>query len=100
MQSTLIRCLKSAVNRKIYVITEQQKSLTLLPIDVVSEVYENWVIKQNNYTRHRKTETKVQKAMNLINSGLTYTQAQEELNVSRSTFYRLVANAKSKDKFQ
>jgi hypothetical protein len=98
IQSTLISCLKSALSRKIYVITEQHKSLTLLPIDAVSEVYENWVIKQNNYTRCRRNENESQKAINLINSGYTYTQAQEQMGVSRSTFYRLIA--KRKDRFE
>ena len=98
IQSTLIRCLKSALSRKIYVITEQHKSITLLPIDVVSEVYENWVMKQNNYTRCRRNENKIQKAVNLISSGYSYTQAQEQMGVSRSTFYRLIATRK--DRFE
>jgi len=91
----LKECMDLASEKNIYLITEQHLSLMILPENVRDEVYRNWVYKSNCVTsRTRRTRVLREKALELIENGMTYDNAQNELGVSRSTFYRLLADGK------
>jgi len=86
----LASCLKLALSKKVYIITEEQNALTKIPLDDISEFY-SWLINQNIQTSLRRKYNDIETARNLIKSGLTVSQATKKMGISRSTFYRLIS---------
>jgi hypothetical protein len=90
--TTLHYCMDLALQKNIYLISEEHLSLMLMPEQVLNEVYLNWPRKyMAPVPRCRKHDTRKQQALELVAKGMNHTNAQNELGVSRSTFYRLIS---------
>jgi hypothetical protein len=90
--TTLHYCMDLALQKNIYLISEEHLSLMLMPEQVLNEVYLNWPRKyMSPVPRCRKHDTRKQQALELVAKGMNHTNAQNELGVSRSTFYRLIS---------
>jgi hypothetical protein len=93
--TTLQCCMDLALQKNIFLISEEHLSLTLVPEQVLNELYLNWPRKHMSpVSRCRKHETRKQQALELVAKGMNHIDAQRELGVSKSTFYRLLADAK------
>ena len=89
--TTLHYCMDLALQKDIYLISEEHLSLMLVPEQVLNELYLNWPRKyMSSVPRCRKHDTRKQQALELVAKGMNHTNAQNELGVSRSTFYRLI----------
>jgi DNA-directed RNA polymerase subunit N (RpoN/RPB10) len=93
--TTLHYCMDLALQKNIFLISEEHLSLMLVPEQVLNELYLNWPRKyMSPVPRCRKHETLKQQALELVAKGMNHTNAQRELGVSRSTFYRMLADGK------
>lgn len=84
-------CMDLAVSQKIYIITEKHLGLLHFPNDYIDEVYYDWIQKYS-FSNFSKRNNIKQKLNRLLNDGLSPIQIQEELGISKSTFYRLAKN--------
>jgi hypothetical protein len=84
-------CMDLAVSQKIYIITEKHLSLLHFPNNYIDEVYYDWIQKYS-FSNFSKSNNIKQKLNRLLNDGLSPIQIQEELGISKSTFYRLAKN--------
>lgn len=90
--TTLHYCMDLALQKNIYLISEEHLSLMIMPEQVLNEVYLNWPRKyMSPVPRCRKHDTRKQQALELVAKGMNHTNAQNELGVSKSTFYRLIS---------
>ena len=84
-------CMALAVSQKIYIITDKHLGLLHFPNDCIDEVYYDWIQKYS-FSNFSKRNNIKQKLNRLMNDGLSPIQIQEELGISKSTFYRLAKN--------
>ena len=81
-------CMDFAVSQKIYLITEKHLSLLHFPNECLDEVYYDW-IRKSAFIDFSKRNNIKRKINSLMHDGLSPTQIQEELGISKSSFYRL-----------
>ncbi len=91
-ESTVLDCVDRALAQKVYVITEQHLSLQYLPADRLDEAYRNMVRPQIS-GGYRVRRSRTEQITELLDQGLTPVEVQEQLKVSKSTYYRLMAEA-------
>jgi DNA-binding CsgD family transcriptional regulator len=91
-ESTVLDCVDRALAQKVYVITEQHLSLQYLPADRLDEAYRS-MVRPQIYGGYRVRRSRTEQITELLEQGLTPVEIQEQLKVSKSTYYRLMAEA-------
>jgi hypothetical protein len=90
-ESMVLDCVDRALAKSVYVITEQHLSLQYLPLDHLDEAYRSLVQPQITGGFRVRLSRKDQ-ITDLLAQGLTATEVQERLKISKSTYYRLMAD--------
>jgi hypothetical protein len=93
--SVLVDYADRALTKKVFVVTPNHLSLNHMPDDVLVEAYKNLVRPQIAPGTHTQSKRSSQIAY-LLAQGLTATEVQERLKISKSTYYRLMADGTAK----
>ena len=91
-ESTVLDCIDKALERKVYVITEQHRSLQYVPADHLNEAYMS-LVRQQTSGSFRIKHSRREKIVQLANLGKTQEEILKDLDISRSTYYRIMGGS-------